>query len=634
VDLAPAEAPVHKEFVSAVKQGQGRTRLEYLLSRRGANVDARDGSGLTALYYAAFQGNDATVQFLIDNGADVNPGHRSLGTPLAVAALRRHSEVVKTLLLHQADIFTTSSWLGSALHCACFSGDLGIFLDIMLYAKQNDCLQGNQAVHLDILREMSGTSFHPSQIGELKRDKHECPGRQIKCSPTLLAGERSNFRLLRLCRLRFDYDYVSESTWEVSGEEGRAGLKGSSRSRTNGSYNSARSGGSEASKASTTSSWSSCGLALVPRKQHQGTLLMWAAAQLNITLVEHLRAAGAPMDTQDDVGRNALHYAALPFADAIFGNVRQCVDLLMVSGTPILTRHTGQQSSNQNATLSKSPLDLVVSADHTALDPRVTRKWGPDIHRRCISSFLDPLKMSERKLSFARDALLHALSHHLCPAESIELLCKNAVRTGPKSIYGEDWSMDEALNRALETRAGESIISIILDNGASANTEHNQLPLIAALASGASVAVVSMLLQRGADPNVRQSSQPKLTALEYVRKYYRREIIDLFESKSKSRQSYLTPRNLIEPAVPKLSGRGSRDSRMYDVNIMDYLFETNKLEDLPELDEQDDSDDSVDYHECMDTPEAHNVNEAQVSRRSSRPWLPAMSRFLGDGRPK
>ena len=82
---------MHEDFVGAARQGQGTTRLEYLLSR-GANVDARDGGGLTALYHAAFQGDSKNVQGLLQHGADVNSGHHLLGTPIAVAALRGHLE--------------------------------------------------------------------------------------------------------------------------------------------------------------------------------------------------------------------------------------------------------------------------------------------------------------------------------------------------------------------------------------------------------------------------------------------------------------------------------------------------------------------------------------------------------------
>jgi hypothetical protein len=353
---------------------------------------------------------------------------------------------------------------------------------------------------------------------------------------------------------------------------------------------------------------------------------MWAAAQLNLTLIEHLLAAGASINTQDDAGQNALHYAASPFADAMFGDVRKCVKLLMDTGASMSTTRNAQHSSD--ATLRKSALDLVVSSDHAALDPRVFYKWGADIHHTCISSFLDPLPVTEEKFELAQHALLHALSHHVCPAESIEVLCKHAVQPGRKGILDlGGWCMDKALNCALETRATESVISVLLDHGASANNEYNQLPLIAAITSGATAALVSTLLQHGADPNVRQSSEPKLTALEYARKKYRRDLVDLFESKS--RQSYHTRRDSVEPAAQKLSGRGSRDSRMFDVNVMNYLPDMNKLEDLAEVDEQDDSDD---YHDCMEMPEVHYVNEAQGSRRSSRPWLPGRPQKLVDGR--
>ena len=622
---------MHRDFREAVREGLDKIRLRYLLSQ-GANLDSCDDSGLTALYYASFRGDVRTVRFLLERGANVNAEDCRFGTPIAVAALRRHPEVVKELLQHKANISRTSSWLGSALHCACFGGDTGIFKAMLLDLGQNYCLEQHHIVHLGMLRAMSAPSLKSSQVGKVTTEEHNGPDRQIKCSPVFLAAECCHFDLLQLCRSRYHYDYLRICTWELAGEDEKFGTKGSSRFRTNTSYSSWRSGPSNASKGSTTSAWSSFGFPLAAREQTRSTLLMWAAAQLNVTLIEHLVTAGASVDTQDIEGRTVLHYAASPSADAVFKDVKQCVKLLIDSAAPMPTIRVGQH-------FLESVLDLVVSADHVALDPRVSRKWGSDVHRTCISSFLDPLPTDEERAQLAQHALLHALSHQMCPAESIELLCKHARKPGgiSRTLVSKDtesnfeqWSMDKALNCALETHASEPIITILLDHGASANNEHNQLPLFAAIASGASAAVVSTLLQHGADPNFRQCSEPNLTAIEYARRKWRSDVIDLFESRPK--QSYHTLQCSVEPAAAELSRRGSRDSQRLNLNVMNYVSEMDGLDNLEEVDEPDGSE--YDCHDRTDTPEAHNCNEVQVLKRSSRFWLPGMPRFLSDGRQK
>ena len=581
-------------------------RLRYLLSQ-GANLDSIDTLGLTALYYASFRGDVRTVRFLLERRANVNVSDSYYGTPIAVAALRCHSEVVKELLQHKADILRTSSWSGSVLHCACFGGDTGIFEAMLLDVKQNNCLEQHHIVHLDMLDAMSATSLSPSSIGKLREDMYGWSNRQIKCSPTFLAAERSHFDLLQLCRSTCDYDYVSGSTWVVAGEEETYGLETSSQSRRNASYNSPRSGRSYGSKASTTSAWSTCGIALVAREQSPSTLLMWAAAQLNVKLIEHLLAAGASIDTQDGAGQTALHYAASPFAEATFGDVARCVKLLVDSRVSLSSIRIGPWSFS--AYFGSSALNLVVSADHAALDPQVSYKWGSDIHRTCISSFLDPLATDEERSQLAQDALLHALSHHMCPAESIELLCKHATKPGGNSLtLGskntalnlEPWSMDKALYRALEMRATEAVITILLNHGASANTEHNRLPLIEAIDSRASEAVLSTLLQHGADPNLRQCSWPHSSAIEYARRTRRRDVIDLFESRS--RQSYHTLQRAVEPAAAEISHPGSRDLHHFDLNFMKYVSEIDGLDDFEEVDEPDGSE--YEWYDPADTPDA------------------------------
>jgi len=85
----------------------------------GANVDANDQKGQTALHYAAKAGQIAVAKLLIANGADVNAGE---STPLQEAAY--HSkEMVELLLAKGADI-NTGKW--PALHSALDAGRFDI----------------------------------------------------------------------------------------------------------------------------------------------------------------------------------------------------------------------------------------------------------------------------------------------------------------------------------------------------------------------------------------------------------------------------------------------------------------------------------------------------------------------------
>ena len=90
-------------------------RVEKLIDG-GANVDAKDQKGQTALHYAAKAGQTAVARLLIAHGADVNAGDD--WTPLVEAA-HCSKEMVELLLAKGADI-NAGKW--PALHSALDAG--------------------------------------------------------------------------------------------------------------------------------------------------------------------------------------------------------------------------------------------------------------------------------------------------------------------------------------------------------------------------------------------------------------------------------------------------------------------------------------------------------------------------------
>ena len=96
-----------------------------LLLRDGADVNAAQGDGMTALHWAAERGNRELAEVLLYAGARVDAGTR-IGhyTPLHLAARAAHGQVVTLLLDAGADpeARTTNSG-ASALHLAAGAGD-------------------------------------------------------------------------------------------------------------------------------------------------------------------------------------------------------------------------------------------------------------------------------------------------------------------------------------------------------------------------------------------------------------------------------------------------------------------------------------------------------------------------------
>ena len=79
-----------------------KARVEKLLAR-GANVNAQDADGDTALHGAAQSGNVEIARILLDKGANLNAKNRQGGTPLMWAAVYGHEDAAELLLSRGAD---------------------------------------------------------------------------------------------------------------------------------------------------------------------------------------------------------------------------------------------------------------------------------------------------------------------------------------------------------------------------------------------------------------------------------------------------------------------------------------------------------------------------------------------------
>ena len=77
---------------------KGDTAAVSALIAKGADVNARNSYGWTALSHAARIGNAELVKLLLVHGADVNTHDQSGWTPLMRAAMKGHTETVRVLL--------------------------------------------------------------------------------------------------------------------------------------------------------------------------------------------------------------------------------------------------------------------------------------------------------------------------------------------------------------------------------------------------------------------------------------------------------------------------------------------------------------------------------------------------------
>jgi ankyrin repeat protein len=115
-NLKSIPSPLH--YASAV----GLVESVKILLKKGAEIDAKDNNGETALYRAASKRHEAVVKLLLENGAEFNVKGSDGKTTLYWAAYHGHEAVVKLLLGKGAKVDAKDVYGNTALYCAAFKG--------------------------------------------------------------------------------------------------------------------------------------------------------------------------------------------------------------------------------------------------------------------------------------------------------------------------------------------------------------------------------------------------------------------------------------------------------------------------------------------------------------------------------
>ena len=101
----------------------GHTKIVEMLLDKGADVNAISGSSISALHFASNQGHIDIVKMLLDKGAKVDAKTNSRNTALIWASEKGHKEVVEMLLDKGADVNAKDNDGKTALILASVNGD-------------------------------------------------------------------------------------------------------------------------------------------------------------------------------------------------------------------------------------------------------------------------------------------------------------------------------------------------------------------------------------------------------------------------------------------------------------------------------------------------------------------------------
>ena len=104
---ASPASDLDRDFIHAVRNGETQT-VQRLIAQ-GANINAAEKYGQTALMIAAELGHTEIARLLVEQGANIHPVSNYYGyTALLWAARGGHADILRLLIAHGASVNASS----------------------------------------------------------------------------------------------------------------------------------------------------------------------------------------------------------------------------------------------------------------------------------------------------------------------------------------------------------------------------------------------------------------------------------------------------------------------------------------------------------------------------------------------
>jgi ankyrin repeat protein len=113
-------------------------KVKKIIERDPNQINIKDALGTTPLYLASMQGHTEVVEFLIVHGANIELGNDLGERPLAKAAKFGHYETLKTLLEHGATVNCKDKYGQTPLHEAARHSGKEVINLLLLYGADVD----------------------------------------------------------------------------------------------------------------------------------------------------------------------------------------------------------------------------------------------------------------------------------------------------------------------------------------------------------------------------------------------------------------------------------------------------------------------------------------------------------------